>query len=157
MLRVCAHLLSCVQLFVTPWTVTLCPWNFPGKNTGGVAISSSRGSSWPRDQTWVSWISCISKQILYRCATRESLKQYWTVKFQRSLCEVRKGCIVNPHFSSESTTSGDGYKPSGARTNERIKAFLTGEVVKHTIAGIHNSQEEKREWEEQRGAMPCGF
>ena len=30
-------LLSRVQLFATPWTVTarlLCPWNFPGKNTG---------------------------------------------------------------------------------------------------------------------------
>ena len=31
-------MLSCVWLFVTPWTVTstrlLCPWNFPGKNTG---------------------------------------------------------------------------------------------------------------------------
>ena len=30
-------LLSCVQLFATPWTVVLqlfCPWNSPGKNTG---------------------------------------------------------------------------------------------------------------------------
>ena len=30
--------LICNQLFVTPWTVQparlLCPWNFPGKNTG---------------------------------------------------------------------------------------------------------------------------
>ena len=28
--------LSCVRLFVTPWTVAglLCPWGFPGKNTG---------------------------------------------------------------------------------------------------------------------------
>ena len=30
--------LSCVQLFVTPWTVQparlLCPWGSPGKNTG---------------------------------------------------------------------------------------------------------------------------
>ena len=28
---------SCVQLFVTPWTVACqapCPWDFPGKNTG---------------------------------------------------------------------------------------------------------------------------
>ena len=29
--------LSCVQLFATPWTIArrlLCPWDFPGKNTG---------------------------------------------------------------------------------------------------------------------------
>ena len=32
----CVCMLSCVQLFVTPWTVPtslLCPWNFPCKNT----------------------------------------------------------------------------------------------------------------------------
>ena len=34
-----------------------------------VAISFSRGSSWPRDQTWVS---CIGRQILYCQATREA-------------------------------------------------------------------------------------
>ena len=34
----------------------LCPWNFPGKNTE-VAIPFSRGSSWPRDWTQVSWIA----------------------------------------------------------------------------------------------------
>ena len=31
------HMLSHAQLFATPWTVTtrlLCPWEFPGKNTG---------------------------------------------------------------------------------------------------------------------------
>ena len=32
----------------------LCPWNSPGKNTGVVAISFSRGSSWPRSRTHVS-------------------------------------------------------------------------------------------------------
>ena len=34
--RACA--LSCVQLFATPWAIAatrlLCPWDFPGKNTG---------------------------------------------------------------------------------------------------------------------------
>ena len=34
-----------------------------------VAISFSRGPSWPRDRTWVSWIG---RQILYCWATRES-------------------------------------------------------------------------------------
>ena len=35
-------------------TRLLCPWDFPGKNTAVVAISYTRGSSWPRDRTWAS-------------------------------------------------------------------------------------------------------
>ena len=30
-----------------------------------VAMPSSRGSSWPRDRTWVSYISCIGRWVLY--------------------------------------------------------------------------------------------
>ena len=34
----CAYVLSCIRLFVTPWIVALqvplCLWDFPGKNTG---------------------------------------------------------------------------------------------------------------------------
>ena len=37
-------------------TRSLRPWDFPGKNTGWVAISFSRRSSWPRDWTQVSRI-----------------------------------------------------------------------------------------------------
>ena len=37
-----------------------------------VAISCSRGSSQPRDQTHVSCISCISRQILYHCTIQEA-------------------------------------------------------------------------------------
>ena len=33
-----------------------------------VAISFSKGSSWPRDWTNVSWISCTGRQIFYFCA-----------------------------------------------------------------------------------------
>ena len=38
-----------------------------------VAISSSRGSSWPRNRTRVSFVSYIGRWILYHCAT-------WTVR-----------------------------------------------------------------------------
>ena len=38
-----------------------------------VAISSSRGSSKPRDQTRISFISCVGRWILYHCATWEAL------------------------------------------------------------------------------------
>ena len=44
----------------------VCPQNFPGKSTGVVAISSSRGSSPPRDQTWVS---CIAGRLYINWAT----------------------------------------------------------------------------------------
>ena len=37
-----------------------------------IAISSSRGSSWPRDWTHLSYASCISREILYHWATWEA-------------------------------------------------------------------------------------
>ena len=39
-----------------------------------VAISSSRGSSWPRDWTQASCVSCMGRQILYHCGTWEALR-----------------------------------------------------------------------------------
>ena len=63
---------------------TLCDpmdYSLPGSSIHGilqarilesVAISSSRGSSWPRDWTHVSYVSWISRQILYCRATAES-------------------------------------------------------------------------------------
>ena len=44
----------------------LCPWDFPGKNIGVVAISFSKASSQPRDRTYTS---CFGRQILYHWAT----------------------------------------------------------------------------------------
>ena len=45
---------------------------FQARTLEWVAISYSKGSSWPRDQTWVSFVSCIGRQILCHCATWES-------------------------------------------------------------------------------------
>ena len=46
-------------------TRLLCPWDSPGKNTGGVAMPSSRGSSRPRDGNQVFMSSCTGRQFLY--------------------------------------------------------------------------------------------
>ena len=75
--------LSHVQLFVTPWTSP------PGSSVHGifqarilewVVISFSRGSSWPRDQCKVSWISCIgsvqfSHSVVYNTSQPHGLQQ----------------------------------------------------------------------------------
>ena len=43
----------------------LCPWDSPGKNTGVVAMPSSRESSQLRDGTCISCVSYIGRWILY--------------------------------------------------------------------------------------------
>ena len=56
--------LSHAQLFVPPWTAAArlhCPWNSPGRILEWVAISFSRVSSQPRDQTRVS---CTAGRVL---------------------------------------------------------------------------------------------
>jgi len=57
--------LGCIQLFVTPWMVThqtpLSMGFFQARTLEWIAISFSRGSSWPRDRTLVP---CISRQII---------------------------------------------------------------------------------------------
>ena len=54
-----------------------------------VAIPFSRGSSWPRDRTHISGVSCLDRQILYHCATWEAsldnlytFHLFFTKKFQ---------------------------------------------------------------------------
>ena len=46
-----------------------CPWDSPGKNTEWATMSSSMGSSWPSDQTQVSYVFCIGRRVLYHSAT----------------------------------------------------------------------------------------
>ena len=59
---------SCVQLFMTLWTCSP-----PGSSVHGilqartlkwVAMPSSRRSSWPRDRTHISYLSCIGRWVL---------------------------------------------------------------------------------------------
>ena len=75
-----------MHVSVTQSCPTLCDpvdYSPPGSSVHGilqagilvwVAISFSRGSSWPRDQTHVSCVSRIDRQTLYYWATREAPK-----------------------------------------------------------------------------------
>ena len=55
-----------------------------------VAISSSRGSSQPKEQTLVSCISCIGRRILHRCTIwADSFVTSWTVAHQAPLSQAR--------------------------------------------------------------------
>ena len=65
----CAQSLNSVRLLRPPWT----GWGPPGFSVHGilqarilewVALFFSKGSSWPRDRTCVSYVSCIDTQIL---------------------------------------------------------------------------------------------
>ena len=72
-MRVCV--LSHICLFVTLWTISCqvpLSLRFSRQGNEWIAISYSRGSSWPRDQTQVSCISCIGRQILYHWASWEA-------------------------------------------------------------------------------------
>ena len=70
-------LLSRVWLFTTPWTVAhqapLSMGILQARILEWVAIPSSRGSSWPRDQTCASCASCIAGRLFTFWATGEVL------------------------------------------------------------------------------------
>ena len=70
---VCVCALSSFWLFATPQTVARQAPSvhgiFQAKILEGVAVSSSRGSSCPRDRAHVTHVSCIGRWILYHCAT----------------------------------------------------------------------------------------
>ena len=53
-----------------------------------VAISSCRGSSWLKDQTRVSCVTCIGRQTLHHCATCEASHVHTPYLFYFSLCWV---------------------------------------------------------------------
>ena len=105
-LKVTCHLCVCcvfiVLLFVTPMDCSL-----PGSSVHGifqarilewVAISSSRGSSWLRDQTCVSYVSCAGRQILYHCTTWEA----------HCVCHILWDPWTNPRKMWKGTTQGTG-------------------------------------------------
>ena len=87
------HCFSCVQL-CNPMDcsppVSSVHGIFQVRILEWVAISSSRGSSQPKEQTLVSCISCIGRRILHRCTIwADSFVTSWTVAHQAPLSQAR--------------------------------------------------------------------
>ena len=87
---------------------------FQSRTLKWVAISYSRGSSWLRDPTYVSCVSCIGRQILYHCAAIArslsntlvkvilNLKEFSLSTFPwRSFLTVAQAAILEKWVSSE--------------------------------------------------------
>ena len=84
----------------TTWTQParlLCQWDFLGKNTG-VAISSSRDSSQPRNWTQAA---CIAGRFFNIWTTRKALK-WWHLPKDSERCPLG-GTVVKIHLSMEET------------------------------------------------------
>ena len=63
----CVCVLSCIRLFVICGTIAhqaSLSMNFLGKNTGVGCHFLLRRSSWPRDRTHISYVSCIAGRFL---------------------------------------------------------------------------------------------
>ena len=93
---------SCLTLF---WprgqgpTRLFCPWDFPGKHTGRLAISFSRGSSWPRDRTCVS---CIAGRFLTPGPVRKPARTIFVVQSLSRVWLISHDSSPSPRACSNS-------------------------------------------------------
>ena len=130
--------LSHVRLFVSPWTVAhRAPPSmalFHARILEGVAISSSRESSQPRDRTHVSSVSCIASGFFSHWAIREALRIPQKLGPQRSASSVKK--------------KGQGRPQSKEGETERIVS---------RCPGVNNNFIKNRESESPAGLIKCTF
>ena len=114
--RVCAQLLSCVQLSVTPRL--LCPGISQAGILEWVAISYSR------DWACLSCTSCIGGWILCHCATCEACHQW---RGCGCVCLVTQSCLTlcDPMDCSPPSSFVRGDSP-GKNTRVGCHAFLQG-------------------------------
>ena len=111
---ICTNLAPACMGLVTQSRLTLCDpldCNLPSSSVHGifqarilewVAIPFSRGSSWPRDQTRISCVSCIAGGFLTLWATGEALCQ-WYIPFKRIILLPPIDC----QLSSETFMPGE--------------------------------------------------
>ena len=109
--------LSCVRLFCNPMDYSPLGSSVHGISQARilewVATSFSRGPSQPRDQTQVSCISHIGRQILYHCATWEAC----------SILQIPKPMNIHRHLKSHSFFQAEGSL--NLPTRSKLKPIFT--------------------------------
>ena len=76
----CSRVCSVMSDSAISWTVAprlLCSWHYSAKNTGVGSRFLLQGSSLLKDQTHISWVSCIGKWILYQLNHQWSSMTPW--------------------------------------------------------------------------------
>ena len=95
-----------------------------------VAISFSRGSSWPRDQTHICCVSYIGRQTFLPLSYQGSPKIYWKTKYKLT--------CSNFHFSvSTRETLDDSVKPDFLQVHQ-TKLSFTKSISKFKLVHHQN-------------------
>ena len=141
-----ASMLSHVQLFVTPWAEAhLASLSMEFSILEWVAISTSRGSSWPRDRTLVSHVSCFAVRAF---TTEPPGKPYSPLPpmqphFSFSSSKIRELLPLLAH-SKVSTISSGGFHQEKLWTRDESHLSYGEEYPKQK--GEHRGGREESIW-----------
>ena len=117
-----SHLSLCSVLSNSSWphglfpAKFLHPLNFPGKNTGVGCYSLLQGLFPTIDQTWVSCISCIGRQILYHECQLET--PHSSLVQASQVAQIQKNAPANSGATRDiDSVPGLGRSPGGGNGN----------------------------------------
>ena len=115
---------SCLTLWAVAHQAPLSVGLFRQESWSRLIFSSSRASSWSRDQTHVSYVSCIADRFFTSWAIGEALNFQRTILFEASLCArfllsncPKQATCVNPEPRWH-TTEGRGHGHREAAADE---------------------------------------
>ena len=127
----------------------LCAWDFQATMMERVAIAFSRRSSWPRDPTCMSCISCIGRQVLYYSPSEEA----WILVLAQPTaagcpsltlsfltCRIRKSDLECLHFLSH--LESENHKILGYK--DFCNQITQGKAYKNQVLITKNSKKKQK-------------
>ena len=128
----------CCHCSVAQSCLTLCyslDWSSPGSSAHGilqarilewVAIFFSRGSSWPRDQTWVSCVSSITGGFFICWAIRKApiIIEYMPTHLCSPFLPVPRNCSVKDKCASRRSRELDLYPTAESTCGDSLMNYI---------------------------------